>query len=224
MSNHDEFRAYLVEHSARFMRMYPNLKRAAWVVGIAVPVVFTMSMALWSPGKKVVVLTVWLVWLIAVISFLIIVEHVKDSLERQAALNAMSDEELRTLFAARNSLAHDSHMENGAPLVGFATNVAVGPEGSQVRVPISSMAETLKEPSFCEDGLDGSSACVGTLCEEELVANEQGCAAEVEPAPIESRASDDYDLSAIPADDFDMGEASHTRRWGRRKSKGGDAR
>ena len=45
----------------------------------------------------------WLLWLIAVVAFLIIVEHMKDSLERQIALNAMSDEELRTLFAARNS-------------------------------------------------------------------------------------------------------------------------
>lgn len=224
MSNHDEFRAYLVDHSERFMRMYPNLKRAAWVVGIAAPVVFTMSMALWSPGKKVVVLTVWLAWLIVVISFLIIIEHIKDSLERQAALNAMSDEELRTLFAARNSLAHDSHMENGAPLVGFATNVAVGPEGSQVRVPISSMVETLKEPAFCEDGLDGSSVCDGALCEEEAAANEQACVVDIESPSVEGCASDDYDLSAIPADDFDMGEAPHKRRWGRRKSKGGDAR
>lgn len=80
-------------------------------------------------------LTVWLLWLIAVVAFLIIVEHMKDSLERQIALNAMSDEELRTLFAARNSLEHDS-CSGGEPAVGYASSVAVGPESAHVRVPV----------------------------------------------------------------------------------------
>ena len=105
MSDHGEFRAYLDEHSARFFRLYPRLKRDAIVFGIGVPVVFTTAMAFLSPGKKVIVLTVWLLWLVVVIAFLLVVEHIRDSLERQAALNAMSDAELRELFSARNRIS-----------------------------------------------------------------------------------------------------------------------
>ncbi len=223
MSNHDEFRAYLVEHSERFMRMYPNFKRGAWVVGIIVPVVFTMSMALLSPGKKVVILTVWLVWLIAIISFLIIVEHVKDSLERQAALNAMSDEELRTLFAARNVVSSDPHIENGAPLVGFATGVAVGPEDAHVRVPIASVAETLADVASDADG-----SGVGDACEDELDAilenSDSSWADDAAPVALDDGLKTDYDLSGQPADDFEFEEDSSKRRWGKRRSKGGDGR
>ena len=162
MSNHDEFRAYLLEHSTRFMKIYPTLKHGAYALGVVVPVLFTASMALWSPGKKVVVLTVWLLWLIAVVAFLIVVEHVKDSLERQIALNAMSDEELRTLFAARNSLAHDPCVEGGEPAVGYASSVAVGPESAHVRVPIVPVAEPVPEPlRHLNEGRDSADAAIG---------------------------------------------------------------
>ena len=157
MSNHEEFRAYLLERSTRFMRLYPKLKHGAYALGVVVPVLFTASMALWSPGKKVVVLTVWLLWLIAVVAFLIIVEHMKDSLERQIALNAMSDEELRTLFAARDSLEHDPCIQGGEPAVGYASSVAVGPESAHVRVPVVPAAEPVPEPIYNADGESGSS-------------------------------------------------------------------
>ena len=157
MSNHEEFRAYLLEHSTRFMKLYPKLKHGAYALGVVVPVLFTASMALWSPGKKVVVLTVWLLWLIAVVAFLIVVEHMKDSLERQIALNAMSDEELRTLFAARNSLEHDPCMQGGEPAVGYASSVAVGPESAHVRVPVVPVIEPVPEPLLNTNGESGSS-------------------------------------------------------------------
>ena len=52
MSNHEEFRAYLLEHSTRFMRLYPKLKHGAYVLGVVVPVLFTASMALWSRARR----------------------------------------------------------------------------------------------------------------------------------------------------------------------------
>ena len=94
--------------------MYPRLKRDAIIFGIGVPVVFTTAMAFLSPGKKVVVLTVWLLWLVVVIAFLLVVEHIRDSLERQAALNAMSDAELRELFSARNRISEKESAHQAA--------------------------------------------------------------------------------------------------------------
>ena len=36
-----------------------------------------------------------------VLTFLVVVEFIRDNIERQASLNAMTDDEVRTLFAAR---------------------------------------------------------------------------------------------------------------------------
>lgn len=101
LSDHEEFRRYLEERSERFMRLYPKLKRGAYALGVVVPVAFTAGMALLSPGKKVVVLTAWLIWLVLMICFLVVLEYMRDGLERNAALNAMGDEELRVMLAAR---------------------------------------------------------------------------------------------------------------------------
>lgn len=40
-------------------------------------------------------------WLVLVLTFLVVVEFIRDNIERQASLNAMTDDEVRTLFAAR---------------------------------------------------------------------------------------------------------------------------
>ena len=200
MSNHEEFRAYLLEHSTRFMKFYPKLKHGAYALGVVVPVLFTTSMALWSPGKKVVVLTVWLLWLIAVVAFLIIVEHMKDSLERQIALNAMSDEELRTLFAARNSLEHDPCIQGGEPAVGYASSVAVGPESAHVRVPVVPVAEPVPEPLLNTNGESGSSdasmdapSSARSLAGDDFSSAESAseCAREesAEPAPVHAEGN-----------------------------------
>lgn len=101
MSDHEEFRCYLEERSARFMRLYPRLKWGAYVLGVVVPVLFTAGMALWSPGKKVVVLTVWLFWLVLMVAFLVVLEYMRDGFERKAVLNSMGDDELRVLLTVR---------------------------------------------------------------------------------------------------------------------------
>lgn len=114
MSDHEEFRCYLEEGSARFMRLYPRLKWGAYILGVVVPVLFTAGMALWSPGKKVVVLTVWLFWLVLMMAFLIVLEYMRDGFDRKAVLNAMGDDELRVLLASRKG-EDDAFEEGSAP-------------------------------------------------------------------------------------------------------------
>ena len=48
-----------------------------------------------------VLLTVWLVWLVAVITFLVVIEHVRDELGRRAVLGSLDDDEVRTLYRGR---------------------------------------------------------------------------------------------------------------------------
>lgn len=102
ISDRDEYRTRLREHAAKFMKMYPHLKEGAWFFGIAVPTVLTTVLAL-TGNSKVLLLTGWLVWLIAIIIFLVIIEHIRDSFDRQLALEGMTDDELRELFTVRNS-------------------------------------------------------------------------------------------------------------------------
>lgn len=102
LSDREEYRVELTRSVERFILWYPRLIGGAWVFGIAVPTVVTVILSL-AGCEKVIVLTVWLVWLVAVILFLVVVEHMRDSLKRQVSLDALSDDEIKTLFAARSS-------------------------------------------------------------------------------------------------------------------------
>ena len=74
--------------------------------------------------EKVVVLTLWLVWLVLVLTFLVVVEFIRDNIERQASLNAMTDDEVRTLFAARKVFMQPTMA--GASAGGASTRSASG--------------------------------------------------------------------------------------------------
>ena len=100
LSDREDFRHHIADHAARFICWYPRLKRGALIVGIAVPAVIAIVFAV-TAMEKVVALTLWLVWLVLVLTFLVVVEFIRDNIERQASLNAMTDDEVRTLFAAR---------------------------------------------------------------------------------------------------------------------------
>lgn len=93
------YRTALARRAARFLQLYPKLKLAAFVAGIAVPVVAAVALSV-AQADKVVLLTVWLAWLVAIIVFLIVVEYVRDGLRRQAALGDLDDEGVRSLLAA----------------------------------------------------------------------------------------------------------------------------
>lgn len=103
LADREEYRVRLREHAQRFIKWYPHLKHGTWFFGIAVPTVATVVFSVAGSGR-VVMLTAWLVWLVFVILFLVVLEHIRDSLERQVALGTLSDDELHTLFSARTSL------------------------------------------------------------------------------------------------------------------------
>lgn len=120
LSDREDFRHHIADHAARFICWYPRLKRGALIVGIAVPAVIAVVFAV-TAMEKVVVLTLWLVWLVLVLTFLVVVEFIRDNIERQASLNAMTDDEVRTLFAARKvfmqptMVGASSRSASGAP-------------------------------------------------------------------------------------------------------------
>lgn len=103
LSDREDYRTRLRQHAERFLLWYPRLKHAAWLFGIVVPTVATVAFSV-AGSDKVIVLTAWLVWLVLILMFLVVIEHVRDGLDRQFTLNELSDEELRALFSARSSL------------------------------------------------------------------------------------------------------------------------
>ncbi|HIS40005.1 MAG TPA: YhgE/Pip domain-containing protein [Candidatus Aphodovivens avistercoris] len=100
LSDKEEYRADMLRRAGRFLRWYPRMKTGALVVGIAVPVVAAVVLSV-TQAEKVVLLTVWLVWLVAVIAFLVVIEHVRDELDRRAVLGSLDDDEVRTLYRGR---------------------------------------------------------------------------------------------------------------------------
>ena len=108
LADRAEYRSLIAARAVRFMRMYPKFKIGAIVVGVLVPVVVTVIFAL---TEKVVMLTGWLIWLVVIIAALIIVEFIRDNIRRQASLESMSDEEVRTLYSQRNSVGETCRAE-----------------------------------------------------------------------------------------------------------------
>ncbi|WP_165062962.1 YhgE/Pip domain-containing protein [Adlercreutzia sp. ZJ154] len=102
LSDRKEFREDINRRYARFKKAYPWLIRGAIIAGVAIPVVLTVIFSFGTTGK-VMLLTLWLVCLIAVFIFLVVVESLKSSFERQVRIDNMSDEEVRNLYLARNA-------------------------------------------------------------------------------------------------------------------------
>lgn len=118
LSGRDEYREELRVRYERFTRWYPRLIRGSVALGLAVPVALAVVFAL-TPAEKVWLLTAWLVWLVAVFVFLVVVESLRDSFERQMRLDGMTDEGLLELGASRNEMERsvadgDDGTEGGA--------------------------------------------------------------------------------------------------------------
>lgn len=124
LADRAEYRSLIAARAARFMRMYPKFKMGAIVVGVLVPVVVTVIFAL-TETEKVVMLTGWLIWLVVIIAALIVVEFIRDNIRRQAPLESMSDEEVRTLYSQRNSVGETCRAEAAhAQEAGWASHVS----------------------------------------------------------------------------------------------------
>lgn len=106
LADKEEYRIEIQRRYERFNRLHPRLIRGAMVVGIAVPLALTLVFAL-TPTEKVVLLTIWLVCLTALFVFLVVVESLKASLERQMQLDGLGEAELIGLGVTRAGAADE---------------------------------------------------------------------------------------------------------------------
>ncbi|WP_172136028.1 YhgE/Pip domain-containing protein [Adlercreutzia sp. ZJ473] len=103
LSDKEEYRREITRRYASFMRWYPRLTRGSVAAGVAIPVTLMLVFAL-TPTEKVVLLTACLVSLAALLVFLVVVESMRYSFERQMSLEDMSEESLLGLYSSRNRM------------------------------------------------------------------------------------------------------------------------
>lgn len=100
-ANREEFRAQIEGRVQRFIVLYPRLREIALAVTVAVPALLTCVFAVLGV-EKVIVLTTWLVWFALVVAFFLALEWVRDYLNHLVALEDMSADEARALYADRD--------------------------------------------------------------------------------------------------------------------------
>lgn len=103
LADKEVYRDELLRRIDRFNRWYPKLIRGSIVLGVVVPVALAVVFAV-TPLEKVVLLTLWLAWVCIEFVFLVVVESLRYSLERQMRLDSMSEANIIGLYAHRNQM------------------------------------------------------------------------------------------------------------------------
>ena len=111
LSDQAGFREDIMRRYERFDIWYPRLMKGAIIVGIAVPLVFTIVFSL-NMTAKVVLLTAWLIWFGVVAGFLIIVENLRYSMRRQMRLDSLEPEKLQRIYEDLNAGRRSVESEN----------------------------------------------------------------------------------------------------------------
>lgn len=96
------YREAIEERASRFTELYPKLKRGALVLGFIVPVILAAVFS-FTNSEKVTVLATWLVWILLIMGFLMVIEYMKDSLNRQVELGNLSDESIQFMLMERQA-------------------------------------------------------------------------------------------------------------------------
>lgn len=106
----DAYRAKLLARADRFYRNYPRLIRVGWILVFALPVLILVVMSLFDVDvdTKIVMLVFWILSLIAVISYLIVVEYLHDNLRYQLDMSALDDADLEQKLREHVVLQADS--------------------------------------------------------------------------------------------------------------------
>jgi putative membrane protein len=97
LTSRTAYRNAILRRHERFERIYPRLRRISIIVGIIMPAILGVLLAV-TPTERVVLITICFIWMIVYFVFLTIVESLRASLSRQLRLDAMNDDELKKLY------------------------------------------------------------------------------------------------------------------------------
>ena len=89
---HEESKVKLLEKSVQFEQHYPKLIRWGFLCMMVIPLLLLILM--FSLESRLVFLILWIISLIAICSYLIIVEYIHDKMHRQLEINGMTVDDL----------------------------------------------------------------------------------------------------------------------------------
>lgn len=102
LSDREEYRREINVRAERFMQAYPTIRQYTVFIGLLVPIFATAVMSILGVDK-VIILTTWLAWFLLAVVFAVGVDYLRDNLIHQLTLDDMTDDEVRTLYSARQS-------------------------------------------------------------------------------------------------------------------------
>lgn len=114
LSDKEVFQDEIRARYERFDKLYPRLIHGAVGLGLGVPVVLAEIFYV-APAEKTTLLTAWLAWFVFVVVFLIVVESLRNSINRQMELGGMSTEGVQSIFAARDTVSDDADATRPLP-------------------------------------------------------------------------------------------------------------
>lgn len=101
LSDNATYRRHIMRRAANFAELYPRLLRGALIAGVIVPIILFVVFSMVNDGRKIVALAAWCIWLLIIITFLMVVEYIRDSLDRQTELSGLSSDVLANVLYQR---------------------------------------------------------------------------------------------------------------------------
>ena len=149
LADHEGFQRSVSARAARFERRYPRIRRGAIVLGVLVPAALAV-LSVTNSAEVPVVLGAWIVWVLAVIMFLIGLQYLREALERQQLLGAMDESDVRTLLTRRIKGAR-SRLALGAAAVSASISSALAASLAQYDSEHGSDVSEESEDEACPD-------------------------------------------------------------------------
>ncbi len=102
LGSSETYRTDVMLSATRYELRYPKLKRGALIAGFVIPAILAV-LSHFNTGNKPLVIALWVGWMIIIIVFLLVIDLIRDSFQRQMLLLKVSPDELRRMLREHRS-------------------------------------------------------------------------------------------------------------------------
>lgn len=102
LGSSETYRTDVMLSATRYELRYPKLKRGALIAGFVIPAILAV-LSHYNTGNKPLVIALWVGWMIIIIVFLLVIDLIRDSFQRQMLLLKVSPDELRRMLREHRS-------------------------------------------------------------------------------------------------------------------------
>lgn len=127
LADHDGYSRSVTRRARNFERRYPKMRRGALILGIVIPALLAV-LSVASVAEVPLLLGLWIIWILVIITFLIALEYIRESLARQQLLTSMDDSDVRSLLRRRLHGVKASAAQLGKHRLGNEENTEEGSE------------------------------------------------------------------------------------------------